>query len=47
MVFGVTVDGLKPGEPVVVGDKADRGIRSELEGCAGGGLHGAGGAGCV
>src|ERR1700722_1029887 len=23
MVFGVTVDGLKPGEPVVVGDKAD------------------------
>ena len=46
MVFGVTVDGMKPGQSVVVGDKA-AGYPIEAEGCAAGRLYGAGGAGCV
>ena len=47
MVFGVTVDGLKPGQSVTVDDFGGGVSGAEAERGAGWGLHGAGGAGCV
>jgi hypothetical protein len=47
MVFGVTVDGLKPGQSVGGCDACGGVSGRSLEGRAAGGVHGAGGAECV